>query len=193
MANLSHISIFDTSLEHHLPNEIDSIPAASSSNFVDALVAPSNEAPSNLLQVAPAPTVSVYINMGISEQTGDVNFAEPITPTDPPLLPSHVDYPLPSITVQRHSHHHHPHQSQNRNRYPYVPYFERRSAFRRSRTPSGIEKIITTNFYRKSTFLAPSMPERLSSDYRQDRTTTSRIENSADYNENRKEEEEGNC
>ncbi len=34
------------------------------------------------------------------------------------------------------------------------------------------------------------MPERVSSDYRQDRTTRSRIENSADYNENRKEEEE---
>jgi hypothetical protein len=149
MANLSHMSILDIPLEHSLPNEIDSIPPASSSNFVDAPVAPSNEAPSDLLQGAPAPTVPVYINMGISEQTGDVNFAGPITTADPPLLPSHVDYSLPSRTVQRHSHHHHhlPHHSQNRNRYPYVPYFERQSAFRRSRTPSGIEKLITTNFY----------------------------------------------
>jgi hypothetical protein len=36
------------------------------------------------------------------------------------------------------------------------------------------------------------MPELLSPGYRQDRTATSRIENRADYNENRKEEEEGN-
>ncbi|CAF4081011.1 unnamed protein product, partial [Rotaria sp. Silwood1] len=114
----------------------------------------------------------VYINMSISEQTSDVDFAGPITTTDPPLSPSYTDYPLPSTTVQRYSHYHHlPHHSQNQNRYPYVPYYEQRSAFRRPRTPN-----------------APSMPEHLLPGYTQDRTATSRNKNDRDYNENKKEE-----
>ncbi|CAF5186652.1 unnamed protein product, partial [Rotaria sp. Silwood1] len=86
--------------------------------------------------------------------------------------PSYTDYPLPSTTVQRYSHYHNlPHHSQSQNRYPYVPYYEQRSAFRRPRTPN-----------------APSMPEHLLPGYTQDRTATSRNKNDRDYNENKKEE-----
>ncbi|CAF3832055.1 unnamed protein product [Rotaria sp. Silwood1] len=165
-ANLSY------TLEHNLPNQLDSIPSSSSLIFIDAPVLPSNETPSEFLQGFSAPTPSVYINMSISEQTSDVDFAGPITTTDPPLSPSYTDYPLPSTTVQRYSHYHHlPHHSQNQNRYPYVPYYEQRSAFRRPRTPN-----------------APSMPEHLLPGYTQDRTATSRNKNDRDYNENKKEE-----
>ena len=139
-ANLSYTSIFDTSLEHNLPNQIDSIPSASSAIFIDAPVVPSNETSCDLLQSLSAPILPVYINMDISEQTNDVDLAGAMTTTDPPLSPSYVDYSLPSTTVQRHSHHYLPHHSQNRNRYPYVFYYERRSAFRQPRTPNGIEK-----------------------------------------------------
>ncbi|CAF4901442.1 unnamed protein product, partial [Rotaria sp. Silwood1] len=168
-ANLSY------TLEHNLPNQIDSIPPSSSSSiFIDAPVLPSNETPSEFLQGFSAPTPPVYINMSISEQTSDVDFAGPITTTDPPLSPSYTDYPLPSTTVQRYSHYHHlPHHSQNQNRYPYVPYYEQRSAFRRPRTPN-----------------APSMPEHLLPGYTQDRTATSRNKNDRDYNENKKEEDQ---
>ncbi|CAF0813551.1 unnamed protein product [Rotaria sordida] len=172
-ANLSYRSIFNTSLEHNLPNQIDPIPPSSSSIFIDAPVLPSNETPSDFLHGFSAPTLPVYINMNISEKTNNVDFAGPITTTDPPLSPSYVDYPLSSTTVQRHSHHYLPHHSQNQNRYPYVHYYERRSTFRRPRTPN-----------------APSMPEHLSPGYIQDRTATSRNENSRDYNENNKEEDQ---
>ncbi|CAF3911683.1 unnamed protein product, partial [Rotaria sp. Silwood1] len=92
-ANLSY------TLEHNLPNQIDSIPPSSSSSiFIDAPVLPSNETPSEFLQGFSAPTPPVYINMSISEQTSDVDFAGPITTTDPPLSPSYTDYPLPSTT-----------------------------------------------------------------------------------------------
>jgi hypothetical protein len=127
--NLLYTSIFDTSFEHNLPSQIDSIPPASSSIFIDAPVVPSNETASDLLQGFSAPTLPVYINMRISEQTGNVG------------SPSYVDHRLPSTTaVQRHSQHHPPYHSQNRNRYPYVSYYNRRSASQQPRTPNGIEK-----------------------------------------------------
>jgi hypothetical protein len=78
---ISYKSIFDTSLEYNLPNQIDSILPASSSIFIDAPVVPSNETPSDLLQRFSAPTLLVYINMNISEQTDNVDFAGTITTT----------------------------------------------------------------------------------------------------------------
>jgi hypothetical protein len=120
--NLSYTSIFDTSLEHKLPLQIDSIPPTPASVFIDAPVVPSNETPFDLSQSSSAPILPVYINMGVSKQTND------------------VDHPLPSTTVPEHSHHHLPYYSQNRNRYPYLSYYERRPAFRRPEIPKGIEK-----------------------------------------------------
>jgi hypothetical protein len=131
-------------------------PPASSSIFVDAPVVPSNEIPLDHLHGYSAPTQPVYINIGRSEQTDDVNFAGPITTTNPPLSPSlasiPVDQPLPPTTVPRHDYL--PHRSQIRNRYPYLPSYERRSKFphsyfalSQSMIPKGIEKNSQEIFY----------------------------------------------
>ena len=158
--NLSYTSIYDTSIENTLPIQRDEIPPASSSIYIDTPALPSNETHYDILQGFSAPTLPVYINMGLNERANDVNFAGSSTTTDPPLSRSlaaiDVDHPLPPTTSQRHTHHHHhfPHHSQNRNRYPYLqrqvstkalnrtsesrtsldglPYYEQRPAFRRS-------------------------------------------------------------
>jgi hypothetical protein len=160
-ANLSYTSLYDTSIENTLPLQTDQKPPPSSSIFIDGHNLPSDDAPFDHLQGYSAPTLPVYINMGVSESTDDVNFAGPMTTTDQPLSRSlatiDVDHPLPpTTTMQRHTHHHHhfPHHSQNRNRYPYlqrpvsskalnqtqasrtsldsIPHYEQRPAFRRA-------------------------------------------------------------
>ena len=159
--NLSYTSMYDTSIENTLPSQTDQIPGQSSSIFIDAPALPSNDTPYDLLQGFSAPTLPVYINMGMNERADDVNFGGSRTTTDAPLSRSlaaiDVDRPISSGAMQRHSHHHHhhfPHHSQNRNRYPYLqrptstkvlnkpqltsstiealPYYEQRPAFRRS-------------------------------------------------------------
>jgi hypothetical protein len=154
--NLSYTSIYDTSIENTLPLETDQIPPVSSSIYIGAPNNSSNETSFDHLQGFSAPTLPVYINMGLNY----VKFAGQTTTTDQPLSRSlatiDVDHQLPSSSTQRHSHHHHhfPHHSQNRNRYPYLlkpistkilhrasalststedlSYYEQRPAFRRS-------------------------------------------------------------
>ncbi|CAF1277667.1 unnamed protein product [Adineta ricciae] len=206
--NLSYASAYDTSLEHTLPHATDDEPAASSSIFIDAPVLPSNDAPFELLQGFSAPTLPVYINMGMNDTADNVTFAGPITTTDPPLSRSlaaiDVDHPAPSTTAARHSHHHHhfPHHSQARNRYPYLqrqsskglhrtsesrssleglPYYEQRPAFRRSYFALRRQRIPK----------APPMPKHLFPGYRQSRTMSPA--NETDDNENEDEDDdEGN-
>jgi len=157
--NLSYVSMYGTSLENNLPIKKDSIPQASSAIFIDTPNAQSNDT-FDLLQGYSAPTLPVYINMGVNEHTDDVNFSGQTPTTDPHLSRSlasiDVDRPIHPATIQRHTshHHHYPHHSQNRNRYPYLQrpvsskainitqgsrtsldglsYYEQRPAFRRS-------------------------------------------------------------
>ncbi|CAF3971738.1 unnamed protein product [Rotaria sp. Silwood2] len=157
-SNSSNTSAYDTSFDNTSP---DQRYPTTSSIFIDAPIVPSNDTSFDILQGYSAPTLPVYINMGLNEHPDDVNFAGPITTTDHPLSRSlaaiDVDQPLASTTIQRHSHHHHhhfPHHQQNRNRYPYLQrpiilkgfnrtqipsnsldnlyYYEQRPAFRRS-------------------------------------------------------------
>lgn len=103
---------------------------------------PSNERASDVSQSSFAPTLPVYINMGIRKQTDNANSTKPITTTttiDSPLPHSYADYALPSTTAQRHNHSHRSNHLKNRNRYPYIAYNERRAASRRPKDPSGIE------------------------------------------------------
>jgi hypothetical protein len=148
-SNSSYSSLFDTSIEP---------PPASSSIYIDTPMQPSSDTPYDLLQGYSAPTIPVYINMGVTEHPDDVTFA-PTTPTDAPLsrsLGSDVHRVLPPTLERHNSHHphHYSHHSQNRNRYPYLqrpinsralygtqasrtsldnlPHYEHRPAFRRS-------------------------------------------------------------
>ncbi|UJR36945.1 hypothetical protein I4U23_029654 [Adineta vaga] len=204
--NLSYTSMYDTSIENTLPIRTDDIPPVSSSIFIDAPVLPSNDTPFDLLQGFSAPTLPVYINMGMNNTTDNVAFSGPITTTDPQLSRSlaaiDVDHPLPSSTISRHSHHHHhfPHHSQNRNRYPYLQrqsskgihrisdlgnsldglsYYEQRPAFRRAYFALRRQRIPK----------APPMPRHLFPGYRQNRTASPAIETGDNENED---EDEGN-
>jgi hypothetical protein len=159
-SNLAYTPLYDTSLENTLSSQTGSTPQVSSSIYIGAPAYASNETPYDLQGVS-APTLPVYINMGLNERTNDVHFGGPTTP-DAPLSHSFasfdIDHTSPPIPIQRqHSHHHahhFPHNSQNRNRYPYlqrpisskaingtqasrtsldgIPYYEQRPAFRRS-------------------------------------------------------------
>ncbi|CAF0770572.1 unnamed protein product [Rotaria sordida] len=129
--NSSFISTYDASLENILPIQTDQLYPTSSSIYMDASTLSPNDTSFDILQGFSAPTLPVYINMGVNEHPDDVNFVGPITTTDQTLSHSiaaiDVDRLLPSTTIQRHSHphhhhhhHHFPHYQQNRNRYPYV-------------------------------------------------------------------------
>lgn len=113
----------------------------------DGQISPTDETLSELPHSSSAPTRPVYINMGAREATSDRTPTEPITTTttttaNPPLLPSYADHLSASTTVPRHnSHHHRAYRLRTQNRYPYVPYFNRPSAFRRDKTPNGTEPI----------------------------------------------------
>jgi hypothetical protein len=154
--NSSYTSLFDTSIDHTIP---DSAPPVSASINIEKSTGPSNETPFDNYQGYSAPTLPVYINMGSNDRGDHVRFAGTSPPTpEPPLSRSlaaiDVDRAIPS-TSQRQSHqHHYSHHSQNRNRYPYLqrpisskglnriqdsrssldglPYYEQRPAFRRS-------------------------------------------------------------
>jgi hypothetical protein len=129
-SNLSYTSLFDTSIENTLESQTDANPRTTSAIYIDAPASPSNETPFELLQGVSAPTLPVYINMGLNEHTDDVNFAgtRQTTTTHPQLSRSLasvvVDHHHPSTSagVQRQIHHQHhfPHHAQNRNRYPYI-------------------------------------------------------------------------
>jgi hypothetical protein len=125
--NLSYTSMYDTSLENNLPIQKDPKPQASSSIFIDTPNAQSNQTFDHL-QGYSAPTLPVYINMGVNEHANDVHFSGQSLTPDPHLSRSlasiDVDHPIRPPAIQRHTsqhhHHHYPHHSQNRNRYPYL-------------------------------------------------------------------------
>ncbi|CAF3538365.1 unnamed protein product [Rotaria sp. Silwood1] len=205
--NSSYTSAYDTSLDNSL---IDQIEPTSPSIGIDAPIISSNETSFDLLQGYSAPTLPVYINMGLNEHPDDVNFVGPITTLDQPLSRSlaaiDVDQQIPQTTIQRHSHHHHhhfPHHQQNRNRYPYLQrpimprgsnrtqipahsfdnlyLYEQRPAFRRSYFALRRQRIPK----------APPMPKHLFPGYKQSRTERSTMEGTGSENENVDEDEEG--
>lgn len=132
--NLSYTSIYDTSIETTLPISTEPLPTtATTSIFIDPPASPSGEGPFDLMQGFSAPTLPVYINMGVNEAADDVTFAgtngvtsKSVTadiPMSLSLATIDVDHPIPSAPTQRQSHHHphhFPHHAQNRNRYPYL-------------------------------------------------------------------------
>ncbi|CAF0982518.1 unnamed protein product [Adineta steineri] len=188
--NLSYTSLYDTSIDNTLTNQTNDLPPTSSSIYIDGPIVPSNDTPYDLLQGFSAPTLPVYINMGMNQPTDNVTFAGPITTTDLPLSRSlasiNVDHPLPPTSIQRHNHQHHhfPHHSQNRNRYPYLlgpvtskgltrssdsrgsldglPYYEQRPAFRRSYFALRRQRIPK----------APPMPKHLFPGFKQNRASS---------------------
>ena len=128
--NLSYSSIFDTSVENTLPAQSDSQPTTTASIYIDAPSSRSSEPSYELLQGFSAPTLPIYINMGLHDPADNVAFAGPKTTTnqtttsDAPLSRSlatiDVDRSILAPAMQRHSHYHFPHHAQNRNRYPYL-------------------------------------------------------------------------
>ncbi|CAF1947234.1 unnamed protein product [Rotaria magnacalcarata] len=201
-------STYDTSIDNTIPVHTDQVLSMSSSIDVDAPVSPSNETTFDLLHGFSAPTLPVYINMGLNERADDVQFAERTTTTTNQQL-SHslaaidVDHTTVPTTVQRYSQHHHhhfPHHQQNRNRYPYLQrsliakaqqradvstsspsilsYYEQRPAFRRSYFALRRQRIPK----------APPMPKHLFPGYKQNRTSTSTTGRTGDDNENVEEE-----
>ncbi len=79
--NLSYTSMYDTSIENTLLVQTGEIPPISSSIYIDAPVRPSNDTSFDLLQGYSAPTLPVYINMGLDRQRDDVTFAGPTATT----------------------------------------------------------------------------------------------------------------
>lgn len=218
--NSSYTSLFDTSLEHHLPMQTTSIPPASSSIFIDA---PEQDEPFDNLQGYSAPTLPVYINMGMNERADHVNFAGPIATTpDPPMSRSlafiDIDYPILQSTQRRSHHQHHPHHTQNRNRYPYLqrpistkalngtqvprtslerlPLYEHRPAFRRSYFALRKPRIPQGRATKKEIsienilFLAPPMPKHLYPGYRHSRVATASAGSGGDDSQIAEDEEE---
>ena len=136
--NLSYTSIYDTSIETTLPISTEPLPSTTTTTttsiFIDPPASPSGEGPFDLMQGFSAPTLPIYINMGVNETADDVTFAgtngvtsKSVTadiPMSRSLATMDVDHPIPSAPSQRQSHYHHPHHfphhSQNRNRYPYL-------------------------------------------------------------------------
>ena len=127
--NLSYSSIFDTSIENTLPTQSDAPTTATASIYIDAPSNRSSEPSFEALQGFSAPTLPVYINMGMNEHPDDVTFAGPITTANQPTSNIHMsrslatielDHPISAPAIQRHSHYHFPHHAQNRNRYPYL-------------------------------------------------------------------------
>lgn len=156
-------SVSLSSSEDRLPGHTDNITSSSSSPIDTAASGSSayNTSADALQGYSAAPTVPVYINLGLSEHTDELGRVGPTTTSNQPLSPPSmlidVDHPLPPTTIQRYSQHHHhhfPHHQQNRNRYPYLQrpviargahrtqtptttadnssYYEQRPAFRRA-------------------------------------------------------------
>ncbi|CAF3384726.1 unnamed protein product [Rotaria socialis] len=199
-------STYDTSLENIMPPHTGQVLSTSSSIDVDAPVSSSNETTFDLLHGFSAPTLPVYINMGLNEHADDVQFAGRTTnqQLSQSLAAIDVDHTAVPTTVQRYSQHHHhhfPHHQQNRNRYPYLQrsliakaqqraevsttspstlsYYEQRPAFRRSYFALRRQRIPR----------APPMPKHLFPGYKQNRTSTSTTGRTGDDNENVEEEE----
>lgn len=123
--NLSYTSLLETSLDEHLSTSTEQKPPVSSSIFINAPAASTNDASFDYLQGYSAPTLPVRIGLGSNERVSDVHFAGPISNTpDPPISRSFtsgdVEQPAPRPNQRRSHHHHYPHHTQNRNRYPYL-------------------------------------------------------------------------
>lgn len=161
--NLSYTSIFDTSIDNtSTSKQSKTIPPPPSSSIpIDTSNSSIHDPTFDHFQGFSAPTLPVYINMGVNDQHRNVHIDDQVTTMDAPLSRSltsiDVDRTIPQPILQRHSSHHpahHSHHSQNRNRYPYLQrptssraihgghaprtssdglsYYEQRPAFRRS-------------------------------------------------------------